>query len=90
MHYTYEAELRAMCESKGAVLRFLAPYCPQDNPIEKGFFNFKSWLRRHNEWATANPEYDVIALGLRQCVSPDTAANLYLQSCGYSIRPDLR
>ena len=54
MHYCYLAELVAMVEAKGAVLRFLAPYCPIDNPIEIAFSQFKSCLKRHRTGRTAN------------------------------------
>ena len=47
MHYSYLDVLTAMVESRGALLRFLAPYCPGDNPIEPAFQNLKAYLKRH-------------------------------------------
>ena len=89
MHHSYEDELRGMVEARGAHLRFLAPYCPQDNPIETGFNNFKSYLKRHHEWANTSPEPEVIDTALRRSVTPQAAANFYA-GCGYSLHPSLR
>ena len=90
MHYTYlESHLLPMVASRGALLRFLAPYCPGDNPIEPCFNQLKSFLRRWGDWAEANDEEQVIDFALRNCVSAEQAANFY-RGCGYSVRPDLR
>lgn len=41
IHHTHEDELRAACARKGGQCIFLAPYAPDDNPIEKVFNAFK-------------------------------------------------
>lgn len=89
MHYCYLAELVAMVEARGAVLRFLAPYCPIDNPIEIAFSQFKSYLKRHRDWANSEPELFVVGHALRASTSSSDAA-AFFSRCGYSVRPDLR
>ena len=87
IHHTYVDELREMVESRGALLRFLAPYCCIDSPIEPSFNSFKSYLKRHGAWADANDEHDVLKYALRHCVTAEQAMNYYT-GCGYSNRPD--
>ena len=43
IHKTRLEEFQALVEAQGAKLVFLAPYCPIDNPIEKGFNVFKQY-----------------------------------------------
>ena len=76
-----------MVESRGALLRFLAPYCCIDSPIEPPFNSLKSYLRRHGEWADANPEHGAIKHALKHCVTAEQAMHYY-SGCGYSNRPD--
>lgn len=89
MHRTHLDLLTAMVESRGARLRFLAPYCPGDNPIEPCFNQFKKWLKRWGDWAAENDETQVLGFALRSCVTAAQVAEFY-RNCGYSVRLDLR
>jgi transposase len=50
VHKNDLAVLVAMVEAEGAKIRFLAPYCPINNPIECAFSSFKACWRRHGHW----------------------------------------
>ena len=88
MHYSHLDILTAMVESRGARLRFLAPYCPGDNPIEPCFNQLKKFLRRWGDWADENDETQVLSFSLRNCATAEQVAGFY-RNCGYSVRPDL-
>jgi transposase len=59
IHHTHEAELREMVEGAGAVLVFLAPYSPIDNPIGKeACHSDLSWrLKFNSKSATPCPPF---------------------------------
>ena len=89
IHKTRLEEFQALVEAQGAKLVFLAPYCPIDNPIEKGFNVFKQYWRR-NYLFLENTE-GVLGAGaaivfpLKHCYSDPKAAALgTYESCGYS------
>ena len=44
--------VRALIEAAGATLRFLPPYSPDFNPIEKAFSKLKAMLRKAAERTT--------------------------------------
>jgi hypothetical protein len=43
-------EVRELCADHGVLLVFLPAYSPDYAPVEKLFFNIKSWIRRHRDW----------------------------------------
>lgn len=74
------AAVREKIEAAGATLRFLPPYSPDFNPIEKAFSRLKAMLRKIGE-RTVNGLWDLIGK-LVDIFQPDECAN-YFTSCGY-------
>ena len=74
------ASVRKRIEAAGATLRFLPPYSPDFNPIEKAFSRLKAMLRKAGErtvtglWGLIGQFIDIF--------QPDECAN-YFSSCGY-------
>ena len=72
--------VRAPIEAAGAELRFLPPYSPDFNPIEKAFAKLKALLRKAAErtvdglWRAIGPFVDAF--------TPAECAN-YFSACGY-------
>lgn len=71
--------VRERIEAAGATLRFLPPYSPDFNPIEKAFSRLKAMLRKGGE-RTANGLWDLIGK-LVDIFQPHEFAN-YFSSCG--------
>ncbi len=67
-------------EAAGATLRFLPPYSPDSNPIEKAFSRLKAMLRKAGE-RTVSGLWDLIGR-LVDIFQPAECAN-YFRSCGY-------
>jgi transposase len=67
-------------EAAGATLRFLPPYSPDFNPIEKAFSRLKAMLRKIGE-RTVSGLWDLIGR-LVDIFQPGECAN-YFSSCGY-------
>ena len=67
-------------EAVGATLRFLPPYSPDFNPIEKAFSKLKANLRRIGE-RTVSGLWDIIG-SLVTMFKPEECRN-YFASCGY-------
>ena len=74
------ASVRELIEAAGATLRFLPPYSPDFNPIEKAFSKLKAMLRKIGE-RTVNGLWDLIGR-LVDIFQPHECAN-YFASCGY-------
>ena len=74
------ASVRERIEAAGATLRFLPPYSPDFNPIEKAFSRLKARLRKNGE-RTMNGLSELISR-LVDIFQPDECAN-YFSSCGY-------
>jgi transposase len=72
--------VRERIEAAGAALRFLPPYSPDFNPIEKAFSRLKAMLRKASE-RTVSGLWDLIGK-LVDIFQPDECAN-YFSSCGY-------
>ncbi len=72
--------IRAMIEAAGAELRFLPPYSPDFNPIEKAFSKLKALLSKAAE-RTVGAQWDAIGR-LIDRFEPTECAN-YFVSCGY-------
>ena len=79
------AAVREKIETAGATLRFLPPYSPDFNPIEKAFSRLKAMLRKAGE-RTVSGLWGLIGR-LVDLFHPDECAN-YFSSCGYE--PDDR
>lgn len=67
-------------EAAGATLRFLPPYGPDFNPIEKAFSRLKAMLRKIGE-RTVRVPWDLIGR-LADIFQPNECAN-HFRSCGY-------
>ena len=74
------AEAKELIEEAGATLRFLPPYSPDFNPIEKAFSKLKAMLRKIGE-RTVNGLWDLIGR-LVDIFQPQECDN-YFTSCGY-------
>jgi transposase len=67
-------------EQAGAAVRFLPPYSPDLNPIEKVFSKLKAHLRKVKA-RTVEALRDAIGEGLRTVTASDIAG--WFKSCGY-------
>ncbi|MBB6228306.1 transposase [Polymorphobacter multimanifer] len=72
--------VRERIEAAGATLRFLPPYCPDFNPIEKAFSRLNAMLRKIGE-RTVSGFWDVIGK-LVDIFQPRECDN-YFSSCRY-------
>ncbi len=72
------ASVRELIEAAGATSRFLPPYSPDFNPIEKAFSRLKAMLRDRR--ANRGRLGDLI--GRLSTSQPNECAN-YFSSCGY-------
>jgi transposase len=70
----------AAIEAAGATVRFLPPYSPDLNPIEKMFSKLKAYLRKVKA-RTVEALRDAIGDGLRTVTPSDIAG--WFKSCGY-------
>jgi transposase len=75
------AAVKAAIESVGAELRFLPPYSPDLNPIEKAFSKLKAMLRKAQK-RTVTSLQDYLGQALDN-FSPEECCN-YFASCGYN------
>ena len=73
--------VRELIEAAGATLRFLPPYSPDFNPIEKAFSKLKAMLRKIGERSVSGL-WDLIGR-LVDIFLPRECAN-YFTSCGYN------
>lgn len=71
--------IQQLIEAAGATLRFLPPYSPDFNPIEKAFAKLKAMLRRAEE-RTVMGLWNLIGR-IVDLLQPDECAN-YFKSCG--------
>ena len=74
------AGVREAIEAVGAELRYLPPYSPDFNPIEKAFAKLKAFLRKAAQ-RTIKGLWTTIADALDQ-FSPQECRN-YFNACGY-------
>jgi transposase len=72
--------VRTAIEAAGAELRYLPPYSPDLNPIEKAFSKLKAKLRAARKRTI--PELEGYLGEVLDCFSPDECQN-YFESCGY-------
>ena len=74
------SRVEELIEAAGAGLRYLPPYSPDMNPIEKAFSKLKAYLRKIAERTVAG-----LMRALETCAhifKPDECAN-YFAACGY-------
>lgn len=74
------AAVRMAIESVGAELRYLPPYSPDLNPIEKAFSKLKAKLRGAKKRTI--PALERFLGEVLDCFSPEECEN-YFKSCGY-------
>ena len=74
------AAVREWIEAAGATLRFLPPYSPDFNPIEKAFSRLKAMLRKAGQ-RTVSGLWNLIGR-LVDIFQPNECAN-YFSTCGY-------
>ncbi len=69
-----------LIESVGAVVRFLPPYSPDFNPIEKMWSKIKEFLR-----AAKARTFDTLLAAMAEAMNTITAQDAlgWFQSCGY-------
>ena len=72
--------VRALIEAAGATVRFLPPYSPDFNPIEKAFSKLKAMLRKAAE-RTVDALWNAIGR-LIDLFTPNESDN-YFAACGY-------
>jgi transposase len=70
----------AAIEAAGATVRFLPPYSPDLNPIEKLFSKLKAFLRKAKA-RSIEALHDALGDGLRTITTSDIAG--WFRSCGY-------
>ncbi|KAI0338967.1 hypothetical protein BDW22DRAFT_1337167, partial [Trametopsis cervina] len=63
-------------------LVYLPPYSPDFNPIEQGFHNLKTWLRRHEHLVTSNDIRPWLIHQAAQSISSEHAT-AWAINCGY-------
>ena len=83
------SEVRKAIGKAGAELRFLPPYSPDLNPIERAFSKLKAKLRAAQKRTI--PELEKYLGEVLDCFSPEECENYFI-SCGYpatSIREPL-
>jgi transposase len=73
-------EVRKAIEAAGATMRFLPPYSPDFNPIEKAFSKLKALLRRAAERSVEALHKTIIRLA--RLFTPKECANFFA-ACGY-------
>lgn len=78
------SEVRRAVERAGAELRFLPPYSPDLNPIERAFSKLKAKLRAAQKRTI--PELEEYLGEALDCFSPDECENYFI-SCGYPATP---
>lgn len=72
--------VRAAIETAGAELRYLPPYSPDLNPIERAFSKFKALLKKAAA-RTVTELWDAIAAALPRITASDRSS--YLAAAGY-------
>jgi len=73
-------QVREAIEAAGAKLRFLPPYSPDFNPIEKAFSKLKALLRRAAERSVEALQRTIMRLA--RLFTPTECANFFA-ACGY-------
>ena len=56
----HSEEVAALCAEHGVLLMFLPAYSPDYAPVEKLFYNIKSWIRRNRAWVESLDDDDEV------------------------------
>jgi transposase len=75
-------QVRKAIEAAGATIRFLPPYSPDFNPIEKAFSKLKALLRRAAERSVEALQRTILRLA--RLFTPTECANFFA-ACGYDL-----
>ena len=75
-------QVREALEAAGATIRFLPPYSPDFNPIEKAFSKLKALLRRAAERSVEALRRTILRLA--RLFMPTECANFFA-ACGYDL-----
>jgi hypothetical protein len=66
-----------LCADVGVKLMFLPAYSPDLAPVEKVFFNIKSWIRRNRDWVEMlDDDEDVGKIVLNRAIHETVNAHL--------------
>ena len=76
-----DQQTKALIEQVGAELRFLPPYSPDFNPIEKTWSKVKTYLRDAKA-RTQEELFEMIGKALKTITPKDAAG--WFRSCGYT------
>jgi transposase len=75
-------EVERLIRGAGADVRWLPPYSPDLNPIEKMWSKIKQWLRSAK--ARTQEALEIAIAQALKAITPEDAAN-WFASCGYTI-----
>ena len=78
----HRGRVQALCDRRGVVLEYLAPYSPDFNPEEKAFSVLKSKLRKRRTMDTALDPIEAIHQIVWEVMNEDLMRKLYKAS-GY-------
>jgi transposase len=78
-------QVQELCKTRGVLLKYLPPYSPEMNPIEKVFSAMKSQIKRRNLLTGTNEDPGRIEALLREICTPNLMARLF-RSCNYPIQ----
>lgn len=78
--------LEELCNARGVLLRYLPPYSPDMNPIEKVFLIMKSQIKRRNLLTGTDKDPAKIKALLQEICTPSVMDGLF-QSCNYPAEP---
>jgi transposase len=76
--------VQELCDAQGVPVRYLPPYLPNLNPIEKVFSVMKSQIKRRNLLTVTNKDPPRIEALLQEICTPSLMARLY-RSCNYPV-----
>ena len=71
----YDPEIKRLIESKGAILIYSAPYCPELIPIEYMFHQWKAYLKRYNE--SFGKDWFTVHIAALASVTPQQGLNYF-------------
>jgi transposase len=76
--------LQELCDARSVLLKYLPPYSPDMNPIEKVFSVMKSQIKRRNLLTGTDEDPGKIKALLREICTPNLMAGLF-RSCNYPV-----
>jgi transposase len=76
--------LQELCNTRGVLLKYLPPYSPDMNPIEKVFSVMKSQIKQRNLLTGTDKDPGRIKALLQEICTPNLMAGLF-RSCNYRV-----